>query len=187
MIESGMQHESTPAPIAELVEHHRAFLRFVERRVGDPAIAEDIVQEAFGRAVIHADTIPEETAVAWFYRVLRNAVIDHSRRHEARRQGLESFARELDAIAPPPDVHDEVCRCVLRAASSLKPEYAEALRQVDVGGAPVKSFAAQAGITPGNASVRLFRAREALKRHVMTACGTCAEHGCFDCTCGSAK
>jgi RNA polymerase sigma-70 factor (ECF subfamily) len=182
-----MPQEATRATIAELVEHHRAFRRFVELRVGDRAVAEDIIQEAFGRAVTHAETIPEETAVAWFYRVLRNAVIDHYRRHEARRRALESFARELDQVAPPPDVHDEVCRCILTAASSLKPEYAEVLRQVDVGGAPVKSFAAQAAITPGNASVRLFRAREALKRQVMTACGTCAEHGCVDCTCGKAK
>ena len=182
-----MQHDAAPAPLAQLLEHHRAFLRFVERRVGDRAAAEDILQDAFGRAVTHADAIPDETAIAWFYRVLRNAVIDHHRRHQARRQALESFARELEEATPAPDVHDEVCRCVLGAASSLKPEYADALRRVDVGGAPVKTFAAEAGISPSNASVRLFRAREALKRHVKAACGTCAEHGCVDCTCAPKK
>ena len=173
--------------LEQLVDQHRAFLRFLERRVGDRATAEDILQDAFGRAVSHADSIPEETAVAWFYRVLRNAVIDHHRRHDTRRHALEALARELDGAAPPPEVHDEVCRCVLGAASSLKPEYAEVLRRVDVAGAPVKAFAAETGISSSNASVRLFRAREALKRQVMAACGTCAEHGCRDCTCSKTK
>jgi RNA polymerase sigma-70 factor (ECF subfamily) len=33
------------------------------------------------------------------------------------------------------------------------------------------------------AGVRVFRAREALKKRVMESCGTCAEHGCLNCTC----
>ena len=178
-----MHQHPDSTPLGALVDHHRVFLRFVESRVGSREVAEDILQEAFGRVIVHADDIPEETAVAWFYRVLRNAVIDHYRRDETRRQALESFARELHESAPPPDVRNELCRCVLAAAAALKPEYSDALRAVDVRGAAVKDFAAEAGISPANASVRLFRAREALKRQVTAACGTCAEHGCVDCTC----
>jgi RNA polymerase sigma-70 factor (ECF subfamily) len=48
----------------------------------------------------------------------------------------------------------------------------------------VKAFAEAAGITPNNASVRLFRAREALRQQLQRSCGTCAEHGCLDCSCG---
>jgi RNA polymerase sigma-70 factor (ECF subfamily) len=47
----------------------------------------------------------------------------------------------------------------------------------------VKTFAAEHGITPTNASIRLLRARQALKKEVTRACGTCAEHGCVDCSC----
>ena len=32
-----------------LVENHRAFLGFLERRVGDRALAEDLLQDAFTR------------------------------------------------------------------------------------------------------------------------------------------
>ena len=84
----------------------------------------------------------------------------------------------------PPDVRDEICACVGRLAATLKPEYAEALAEVDVRGIPVKAFAEARGLTPNNASVRLFRAREALRRRVVASCGTCAEHGCVDCRCG---
>ena len=34
------------APVATLLENHRAFLRYLERRVGDRALAEDILQDA---------------------------------------------------------------------------------------------------------------------------------------------
>jgi RNA polymerase sigma-70 factor, ECF subfamily len=65
----------------------------------------------------------------------------------------------------------------------LKREYAEALQAIDVEGTPVKTFAAQHGLSAGNAGVRVFRAREALKKRLTESCGTCAEHGCRDCRC----
>ncbi len=77
----------------------------------------------------------------------------------------------------------EICACVSRLASTLKPEYAEALHAVEVGGTPVKTFAEEKGLSPNNAGVRVFRAREALKKRVIESCGTCAEHGCVNCTC----
>lgn len=60
---------------------------------------------------------------------------------------------------------------------------AEALQAVEIGGTPVKAFAEQKGLTATNAGVRVFRAREALKKRVTESCATCAEHGCVDCTC----
>ena len=55
------------------------------------------------------------------------------------------------------------------------------IRQVT--GTPVKTFAEQKGLSASNAGVRVFRAREALKKRVSESCGTCAEHGCLNCTC----
>ena len=50
--------------------------------------------------------------------------------------------------------------------------------------APVQDYAVEAGITANNAGVRVFRAREALRKRVVRWCGSCAERGCIDCTCG---
>lgn len=171
--------------VQSLVENHRAFLKFLERRVGSRDVAEDILQDAFGKAIGQAASLrDEESVVAWFYRVLRNAVIDHYRRSATAASALERFARDVEPGMAPPDVRDEICACVGRLAATLKPEYAEALAEVDVRGIPVKAFAEARGLTPNNASVRLFRAREALRRRVVASCGTCAEHGCVDCRCG---
>ena len=70
-------------------------------------------------------------------------------------------------------------------AETLKPEYAVALKRIEVDGVAVKDFAAEAGITSNNSAVRVFRAREALRQQVRKSCGTCATHGCVDCTCGA--
>jgi len=171
-----------------LVENHRAFLRFLERRLGRRDLAEDILQEAFARSIEAASSVREdESIVPWFYRMLRNAVIDHHRRAGAANRALELLAAEMDRTEEPAEIRDEVCACVSRLAETLKPEYADALRRVEIDGVAVKDFAEERGISASNAAVRLFRAREALKRQVAKSCGTCAEHGCLDCSCDGAR
>ena len=73
------------------------------------------------------------------------------------------------------------------AAQTLKPEYAEALQAIEVMEHPVKAYAAETGISASNAGVRIFRAREALRQRVKESCGTCATHGCLDCSCQSSR
>lgn len=171
--------------VAVLVDNHRTFLRYLERRVGSREVAEDILQDAFVRHLDHAEAVPEDALVPWFYRVLRNATIDRWRRRQVADRAFEAFAREIEAaVDPGPDLQGEICGCVGRLAETLKPEYAEALQSVDVEGMPVKEFAGQHGISASNAGVRLFRARQALRQRVSRSCGTCADHGCLDCTCG---
>ena len=175
----------SPASLAILLENHRAFLSYLERRVGDRALAEDILQDAFAKLVDRPDQAPaDEGVVPWFYRTLRNAAIDQFRRRGAASRAVEAFARELETqAAPGVDLEAEICACVGRLAGTLKPEYADALQAIDVQGMPVKDFAAKRGLSASNAGVRVFRAREALKKRVTESCGTCAEHGCRNCTC----
>jgi RNA polymerase sigma factor (sigma-70 family) len=183
-----MSEPVSPEVARVLVDNHRAFLAFLERRVGSREAAEDILQEAFTRGIDRAGTLrDEESVLAWFYRTLRNAVVDHYRRNDARRRNLETFAASLEPAVADVETKDEVCKCVLALAETLKPEYAEAIRRIDVEGAAVKAFAAEKGMSSSNAGVRVFRAREALRKQVARSCGTCADHGCLDCTCGAPK
>ncbi|MBX3258272.1 MAG: sigma-70 family RNA polymerase sigma factor [Labilithrix sp.] len=170
-----------------LVDNHRAFLRFLERRVGRRDVAEDILQDAFARGLDKLETLRDgEAVIPWFYRALRNATVDYFRRARTADRALAQFAEEIaSAEAPAETVRAEVCRCVARLAETLKPEYAEALRRVEIDGVSVKSFAEERGITANNAAVRVFRAREALRRQLVVSCGTCAEHGCVACTCAA--
>ena len=176
--------ETEAAVVAALVESHRRFLAFLERRLGgDRALAEDVLQEAFARGLERAGDVREPgSAVAWFFRLLRNALADRGRRASSARALELALDAEPEARA---EAEEEVCRCVAALAGTLKPEYEAAVRRVELDGLPLAEFAAEAGITPNNAAVRVHRARRALRERVARACGTCAEHGCLDCTCGS--
>jgi RNA polymerase sigma factor (sigma-70 family) len=171
--------------IDQLIAQRKRFLAFVQRRVSDYEVAEDILQTAYLRAFEHRDDFkPSESAVAWFYRLLRNAVIDNYRRHTSREKAFETWTRELEiSTQPTTEVQNEVCSCLGEMLEGLKPEYSEVLRAVDIGEQRVQDFAKQHRLSASNAGVRVHRARAALRKQLLQVCSTCAEHGCMNCTC----
>src|SRR5262245_35137027 len=94
-----------------LLENHRAFLSYLERRVGDRALAEDILQDAFIKVMDRPEQAPpDEGLVPWFYRTLRNAAIDQFRRRGSASRAMDAFARELEThTAPEPELEGEIC------------------------------------------------------------------------------
>jgi RNA polymerase sigma factor (sigma-70 family) len=171
--------------IDDLVLQRSRFLQFLKGRVENPSTAEDILQSAYIRAMEKSSTLQsDDSAVAWFYRILRNAVIDHYRHRAVEDRALEQWAKELITETQPDEsIHNIVCQCIESVLSTLKPQYREIIRSVDLAENPLEAFAKAAGITPGNAAVRVHRARQALKKQLALTCGTCAEHRCVDCTC----
>ena len=186
-LESDPSTALSPEAIAQLVKGHREFLAFLERRVESRAVAEDILQTAFTRGLERGGDVKDEKVVAWFYRVLRNAVIDHYRQRSTTARAMEAWGREFpDVQEPEAELRQEICRCVSGLLETLKPEYREALRIVDLEEGKLKDLAQQSGITAENAAVRVHRARAALRRRIEQACGTCSVHGCLDCSCETA-
>ncbi|MES1164224.1 MAG: RNA polymerase sigma factor [Verrucomicrobiota bacterium] len=177
----------SPAVLQVLTANRDRFLAFLERRVGPPDIAEEILQDAFVRSITRGGALrADESAVAWFYRLLRNAIVDHQRHTSAAQRKLVALGQEAAAsggAAPDRELIDTICACVTSLIRTLKPAYAAAIERVDLNGDTLASYAAAAAVTPGNAAVRLFRARQALRRRVEQSCGTCATHGCYQCEC----
>lgn len=185
--ESAERDPKAPDVLRLLLDNHARFLGFLERRVGSRDEAEDILQEAFVRSIGRTDALRSpESATAWFYRVLRNAIIDHHRREGTRNRAFGQLAAEAkdEAAVPDQELEAVACACIMALVNTLKPEYGAALQRVDLDGISVRGFAEEVGITAGNAGVRLHRAREALRRQVARSCGTCLAHGCLDCSCG---
>lgn len=177
---------SAPEPsalLAQLLEHRAEFLGFLTRRVGDPAAAEDILQAAYTKALEKGEQIQNtESVVAWFYRMLRNALVDHYRRNAARTRAQDQFVAEAPLSYETED-EANLCACVGGVVQTLKPEYRTALERIDLGGESIADFAQAEGTTPNNASVRLHRARRAAAKKLTQVCGACADHKCLDCTC----
>ncbi len=170
--------------VGVLLTQRGRFLAFLERRVGSREVAEDILQDAYARSLEKVDMLrDDENVTAWFYRLLRNAIIDRHRRSASTDRALTALASELEGPGPAIDLEDEVCRCVGGVLETLKPEYRDAIKLVDLEESDVGVLAAREGITSNNAAVRLHRARAALGRGLRATCGACAQHGCLDCTC----
>ena len=173
------------ARVHALVAGKRRFLDFVERRTASRADAEDVLQAALVKVVAGVEALrDEDRLVPWFYRILRSTLADHHRRRAARTRLAAQFATaaatggEADE-----DVFRAVCECIGDALGSLKPEYAELLRAVELQEQPLRQVAERIGVTANNAAVRLHRARRALRDGLRDLCRVCAEHGCLDCTC----
>jgi RNA polymerase sigma factor (sigma-70 family) len=173
----------SPAAAQRLLAARDELLSFATARVPSRALAEEILQSAYLRAFERGGAIRDEDSVlAWFYRVLRNAIIDDYRHRASEQRALETAAREPDA----PELERTVCGCMHGVLPALKPEYAEILRRVDLDDQQLSAAAEALAITPGHAAVRLHRARQALKRGLERSCGSCAGAGCLDCQCAKA-
>lgn len=171
--------ESTAAVAQALVSRRPDLVRAVRRVVGPHVDAEDIVQSASQRALERAGQLRDlDRAEAWISRVVRNVLTDELRQRKAPTDdvdGMELAAPEAEAVA---------CACVVGQAEQLKPEYAEILRRVVIDGAPVVRVAQELGLTANNATVRLHRARKALRAQLESHCGDDAASACLECACG---
>ena len=166
-----------------LVRSKGEFLRFLEERLGSRAEAEDLLQTAFLKAITQGTTLrTEEKVVPWFYQLIRNLLVDHYRHRDTVARAMKRVAAET-ATGLDEELFGATRACVREVVDTLKPEYAELIRRVDLGEEPLPRVARDIGITPNNASVRLHRARRALRDALRATCGACTEHACLDCTC----
>lgn len=169
-----------------LAASHHNFFRFLVRRLGNPEDAEDALQEVWLKVVRAKAALDRDANVeAWLRRVLRNVVVDQYRRRAARHRVEDALRRELEAVPsdPDPELEAIACICLHRLLSTLKPEYAELLRRVDLSGEPREWVACQLGLTLNNVAVRLHRARQALRKRLEQTCETCPTHGFRNCAC----
>jgi RNA polymerase sigma factor (sigma-70 family) len=157
------------------------------RTRGQRSPGQDFLQAAFVRGIEKSGSIRDaESAVAWFYRLLRNAVVDHYRRSGTARRVFSPESGD-DTGANEAETRGEICACIRSLLPALKAEYAEMVQRVDLDEEPLAAAAAALDITTNNATVRLHRARAALRKQLQRSCGTCATHGCLDCGCGGSR
>jgi RNA polymerase sigma-70 factor (ECF subfamily) len=92
-----IDHRKPDAEVLQtLLVSHQRFLAFLENRVGSREDAEEILQSAFAKAVQQEDSLKGETVVAWFFQVLRNALIDHYRHKNVEKRAIERHQVETE-------------------------------------------------------------------------------------------
>jgi putative glutamine amidotransferase len=135
--------------------------------VGDPALAEDLAQEVFLRAWLHAPgELSELRLRAWLYRVATNVAIDALRARAGRVGGIPIDGALLDelAVAVAADTEDHDERLAIDAALAQLPARERALVTLQLAGYGPTDAARLLDTTPEAARKRLARARERFRR-----------------------
>lgn len=128
---------------------------------GDPAVAEDLVQDTLVRAWKSLDKLNDvKAAKGWLLTIVRR---ENARRFE-RKQLLPSALppEELPTARTDYDTSTEAF-ALRRALQELPEDYREPLLLQVIHGYSQKEIAARLGISVAGAGTRLFRAREKLR------------------------
>lgn len=181
-------HREDPKIIKVLLDNQEQFRSFLSRHVRDHSAAEDLLQEAFVKALrAEKNLVSSESIVPWFYRIVRNVLIDFYRTRAACERKNESFWREINHLSTEGpqagELLDAICACMSRLLPTLNPQYAEVISRIDLKGEAHDVVAKELGIEKGNLTVRLHRAREGLRKSLEASCGACSKHGCLNCAC----
>ncbi|MBA2664354.1 MAG: sigma-70 family RNA polymerase sigma factor [Bradymonadaceae bacterium] len=157
----------------------------VRRWIREPALAEDLLQEALVKALSAAEQVEDvERLEAWFHQILRNTALDHSRKEQRSREGSLHLAHELNESWEP-EFASNTCPCLAEALAELSSADQDLIEKLELGEGEPTEAARELGITRNNLKVRRHRARNQLKDRLVKTCGTCAGRGCLDCTCQS--
>lgn len=170
---------------SKLFTHREKLLAYVRKKISDPQLAEDVLQESLLKALRATPELRDEAKlVPWFYRILNNAVIDVYRRKHVEGKYLDRSEEIHEPVAEPePEDETTLCECFRGLIPTLKPEYAELIEKLELSNVDPALVAEQLGINRNSLKVRRHRARQALRKRLEETCRLCAKHGCLDCTC----
>ncbi len=170
-----------------------ALRHFILRRVSDPHLAEDLLQDVFVRIHRHIDSLGErERLTAWVFRIARNVISDHYR---GRQNPVEVFDEEtMPAIDGDEEFESELGACASKMMAGLPAKYGDAVRLVELEGRSQREAAEQLGLSISGAKSRVQRGRTQLKQMLLACChiefdrqGMPAEweprRDCSDCEC----
>lgn len=154
--------------------HFPALVRHVRFLTSDPGLTEELVQEAFARALVKLPTFDgRATLSTWLHGIALNIVRNHwraQRNTATAHERLRTIHEATDAAVTPRLDQAHLSRKkteVLYAVLETLPEnLREAFVLRDLQGNTPAEAAAKLGISPGNLSVRASRARDRIRREL---------------------
>jgi RNA polymerase sigma-70 factor, ECF subfamily len=175
--------ENDPDAIRLLMQRHNRRLYRVARSVlRDDGEAEDVLQEAYGRAFTHLHEFRGESGIgSWLARIVLNEAI---RRLRQRRQGISWTAVENDQgvsevslIAAQPDPERAIAQRQIQlllqnAIDELPARFRTVLVMRAVEGMSISETAEILAIRPETVKTRLHRARAMLRRELEDTLGS---------------
>lgn len=145
--------------------------RHVCYMTGAPAVAEDLVQETFAKAMVSVDRFEGQSKfTTWMHGIAVNLVRMHWRRKDVNKRAVARLGEvertRADQRRESPDgVHmrNERLQVLYDVLATLPEHLREAFIMRDLEGLPPAEAAQQLGISTGNLGVRAHRARARIR------------------------
>jgi RNA polymerase sigma-70 factor (ECF subfamily) len=171
-------------------EFGRRLRAFIARRVTNEADVEDILQDVFLRIHQRAGTVRRaDRLVSWLFQLTRNAIADHYRAPERRRELPSGDPSELPTDRPSAtdqseesdhataETRRELASCLRPMVGRLPAPYRDAIGLVDLEGMTQPQAAARLGLSISGTKSRVQRGRRALKRMLQDCCRVSLDSG----------
>jgi len=147
--------------------HEPELRRFLHARLSDHALAEDLLQDVFLKALREGARFCDlDNTRAWLFRVTRNALTDYQRTHKWHGDLPEDLPQVVEIDEPV--VY--LSRCLPIALKSLNKEDRDIIEQCDLEGMEQQEYAKLKGLGLSAAKSRVQRARRRLKVELDEAC-----------------
>lgn len=156
-------------------ELSQPLLRYLQRSVGDRAVAEDLLQETLIRMARGLPGFAGRASVkTWAFSIATRVAADHFRTPERRLQIVEvDEAADVAATDRGIDervVVDEMNACVRQVIDSLPEDYRAALVLHDLEGLNAQQVADICACSLATAKIRIHRARDRLREALEQQC-----------------
>ncbi len=144
-------------------EHAHAVWRYVVHLTGDPALADDVVQDTLLRAWRSPRIMAQDPASvrSWLFTVARNLVIDDARSARRRHEAGTAEPPELAVGDRTDEIFDAIL--VAEALASLTAEHRAVIAGAYYGGGTTADLSVRLGIPEGTVKSRLHYGLRALR------------------------
>ena len=156
----------TTASVRELIDaHYDPLYRYAYRLSGSVADAEDLTQEAFGKALARSDQLRDpEKAKGWLFRILRNLYLHRLRDRKRHPTVSIDSVREPPAAEPPSGLATDIDPARLQEVlNGLDEAFRTPLILFYFEDFSYKDIAEQMGVPIGTVMSRLARAKAHLR------------------------
>ncbi|MEP7101999.1 MAG: sigma-70 family RNA polymerase sigma factor [Burkholderiales bacterium] len=159
---------------AEMVSHRSYLVRFAQRKLRDPLMAEDAVHDVFEAVLSGRAVFAGRAALrSWLTAVLKNKIVDSVRRNAGTDSLDDAFgydddgasALDIECPQPRPDQiaeQQQLLMLVLKRIEALPPGLRDVMRLRVLEEQSTEDVCRELGISEENLFVRIHRARKQL-------------------------
>ena len=149
--------------------YHEKLFNFINNRVDQTSMAEDLLQDVFLKIYDRIDTLKDENKLQnWIYQIARNAIIDHYR----SKKPMVDLPLDIKEDSPNPyeENREEIASWIQPMIGYLPETYRDTLQMSEIEGLPHKEIARRKSLSVSGVKSRVQRGRKLLQEMLTDCC-----------------